>query len=301
VTGRALVTGASGFVGPHLVRRLLADGWQTAVLTRSSSRLPADLADRCTRLVSDAGWDLVDRQLRESAPDVCFHLATHFVATHQPADVGPLVAANVHLGARLLESLSAAGRTTFVNVGTVWQHHGGRPYAPTSLYAATKQAFGAVVQYYAECREVPAVTVELADTYGLGDRRGKLLQSLVRATVTGVPLGLSPGHQVVDLTHVDDVVDGLLTAAGVASTAAPVFSVHGTVLTVRDLVALVGELLGSPVPVDWGARPYRTREMMAPWLHTPVLPGWRPAVSLRSGLPAVLADLVADAGQSPPR
>lgn len=287
---RALVTGASGFIAPHLVRRLLADGWEVGLVVRATSRVPEDLLPRTTLLRADVDPAVFGDSVQVFAPRTCFHLATHFVGAHGPDDVDPLLEANLALGTRLAEALSTGG-AVFVNVGTVWQHHESRRYGPTSLYAATKQAFVDVLQFYAECTPLRAVTVELSDTYGPGDRRTKLLQLLVRAHGTGEPLLLSPGEQWIDLTHVVDVVAALVRAADLADSSAPAFAARGTTMPLRQFVALVGELLGAPVPVRWGARPYRAREMMTPWRYSPPLPGWQPSVDLRDGLAAVLAQM----------
>jgi nucleoside-diphosphate-sugar epimerase len=292
---RALVTGASGFVGPHLVRRLLADGWEVGVVARSSSGLPHDVGQRCRVVPSDVDQQAFLADVQGFAPDVCFHLATHFVGVHGPADVDPLIDANLRLGTRLADALSTLPDVAFVNVGTVWQHHDGRAYGPTSLYAATKQAFVDVLQFFAECTPLRVVTVELSDTYGPDDHRVKLLQLLVRAHRTGEPLLLSPGEQLVDLVHVADVVDALIRAVPLAGAQAPCYAVGGEPMAVRDYVALVGELLGAAVPVEWGARPYRPREMMRPWRHFPRLPGWQPAIGLREGLSGVLHEAHTDA------
>jgi nucleoside-diphosphate-sugar epimerase len=288
---RALVTGAGGFIAPHLTRRLLADGWEVGLVARSTSRVPGDLLQRAALIPADVEAAAFTDAVQAFGPEVCFHLATHFVGVHGPGDVDPLIAANLTLGTRLAEALSAQGEAAFVNVGTVWQHHDGRRYGPTSLYAATKQAFADVLQFYAECTPLRAVTVELSDTYGPHDRRTKLLQLLVRAHRTGDPLPLSPGEQWIDLTHVADVGTALVGAADLAGADAPVFAVSGTAMPLREFVALVGELLGAEVPVQWCARPYRPREMMTPWRYSPPLPGWRPSVDLRTGLADVLAGM----------
>jgi nucleoside-diphosphate-sugar epimerase len=287
---RAVVTGATGFIGGHLVRRLLRDGWEVAVLARSSSRVDDEFLRRCELVLADVDREDLALRVRRFAPDACFHLATHFVGVHGPEDVGPLVTANIELGTRLADALSASGDVAFVNTGTVWQHHDGRAYGPSSLYAATKQAFVDVLQFFAECTSLRVVTVELPDTYGPDDQRVKLLQLLARAHRTGEPLPLSPGGQLVDFVHVDDVVQALVQAVPLAGPAALSYSIGGRPMTVRDFVGLVGEVLGSDIPVEWGARGYRPREMMRPWRHFPPLPEWAPMIGLSEGLAAVLGD-----------
>jgi nucleoside-diphosphate-sugar epimerase len=285
----ALVTGATGFVGGHLTRRLLADGWTVHALARPPlTRVPAG-ADAVE--VPGTTGALVDA-VAAIAPDVCFHLATRFQPRHDVDDVAPLVDANVTFGAQLAEALARTTRTPLVNVGTAWQHYEGRPSSPTSLYAATKQALAEILEYYRQVEELPVATLELFDTYGPGDTRPKLVNLLLDAAQSGTTLEMSPGEQLIDLLHVDDAVDALCAVAvplvdGAA--AGGTFAARsGAPLSLRELVALVGDVTGSDVSVRWGARPYRPREMMEPWPAPPPPPGWAPRVALRDGLRALV-------------
>ena len=97
---RALVTGATGFVGRALTRRLLAGGWSVAALVR---RADAELPPGVEALrVPDTDADLVEL-VAATAPTHCFHLATEFRGVHQVADIAPMIAANLHFGTVLAE------------------------------------------------------------------------------------------------------------------------------------------------------------------------------------------------------
>ena len=169
-------------------------------------------------------------------PEVCFHLATAFRGVHVPADIEPMVTANVGFGTALAEAVSQAGDCTFVNTGTVWQHYDARPYSPVSLYAAMKQAFTDVLRFYQEVAGLPVVTLELTDTYGPGDPRPKLLPILLRAACEGTQLQMTDGTQLIDLLHVDDAVSALLATAD--GTPGETYGASGgETLNLRDLVA----------------------------------------------------------------
>ena len=56
----------------------------------------------------------------------------------------------------------------------------------------------------------------------------------------------------------------------------------------RDVVAALADVAGRPLPIVWGGRPYRDREVMIPWVNNVPVPGWRPLISLREGLASVL-------------
>lgn len=290
----ALVTGATGFVGGHLARRLLADGWETHAIVRPSSNatiLCEVLGSGNVHVHDGRTMGLIDI-LRSVRPDIVFHLASLVVAEHSTDDVDPLVQSNILFGVQLLEAMTVAGVSDIVNTGTTWQHYEGREYSPVSLYAATKQAFQDILLFYCEVRGLRAVTLELPDTYGPGDKRPKLLSVLNRAARSGETLQMSPGEQLLDLVHVDDVVRGYGVAAdGLLSGHLPSPSRYRlsseSLVRLKDVVELYRQATGHSVSVAWGGRPYRVREVIEPVSPVPVLPEWQPCISLRDGLAAL--------------
>ena len=189
--------------------------------------------------------------------------------------------------------MRAAGTPALVNAGTAWQNYDGDAYLPVNLYAATKQAFEDILLYYTETAPLRAITLKLYDSYGPGDTRRKLLRILLDCHRTSEPLGMSGGEQVLDLAHVDDICAAFLHAATLAhdpqqphNTAYAVSG--GQRRTLREVVQTLESVTGHTLPITWGARPYRDREVMLPWTG-PSLPGWHPSISLPEGLRALLA------------
>lgn len=288
---RVLVTGATGFVGGHLVQGLLDDGCHVSALLRAgSSEIYIDA--RAEILTHDGSTGRLDELVRRAAPDQAIHLASRFVAAHTPSDIDSLIESNLRFGCQLLDALARGGVGTLINFGTAWQHYETNAYRPVSLYAATKQAFESLAAYYVDACGLRMITLKLTDTYGPADRRGKLISALLCAAASGRPLALSPGDQVLDLVHVADVVEAVRVALARAEAdqggKAEAFAVRGAnSLTLRSLVALIEDVAGRSVPVDWGARPYREREVMTPWLGE-TLPDWTPRIDLRTGLAALV-------------
>ena len=284
---RALVTGASGYLGSHLARRLLAEGWDVHVLLRPGSDVPASASALTVHRFGGETDDLL-RIVQRAAPDVVFHLAANFVAEHRPGDVAPLVQANLLFATQLAEAMRVNGVRMLVNTGTAWQHYGDRDYDPVNLYAATKQAFEAILAYYVNAHAFRVATLALFDTYGPGDSRPKLMTALWRAARSGERLAMSSGGQLLDLVYVDDVVDAYLAAERALRAAAP-GQLHyrvssGAPLRLTELVAAFEAAAGVRLEVDWGARPDRPREMRVPWAGAAPLPGWQPRVALADGI-----------------
>lgn len=287
--GGMVVTGATGFIGRHAVRALLAAGHEVTVVRRPSSSL-AGLGKSigAVREVVDTG-DV--RRLREelsrSASGTLVHLATHYVHAPGDEDVAALYEANVAFGGRVLHAYAAAGGRRVVNTSTFSQHRGGAAYDPTNLYAATKQAFADVLAHYARNVGVTVVDVELFDTFGPGDPRTKIWRLLIDAAASGEPLPTTPGHQLLSPLHVTDAAAALCRATELAGERPPgqhAYSAPGPrVLSLKDAVALFAEANGVEVPVTWGAREYSGNEVFEFAPHGDPLPGWIPQVSLDAG------------------
>ncbi len=148
-----------------------------------------------------------------------------------------------------------------------------------------------LAQFYVEAHGLRFVTLALGDTYGPNDMRQKLLNLWCRISMTGVPLEMSEGLQKMDPVYITDVVDAYkLTVDKLGSAVWPevtmsTFSVtSGESLSLRELACLFEEVTCRKLPILWGARPMRPREVMVPWSGECRLQGWMPHVSLREGL-----------------
>lgn len=283
-----LVTGASGFLGKALVRRLVRDGRPVIAVLRPDSD-PTGLEMAVIERHDGTTTDL-RRIVEKHRPETVFHLATLCSSdTRSEDEIEPLIRSNVLFGVQLAEACVRAGTTKFINAGTYYERRGGiETYDPVSLYAATKKAFRDLLEYYANATSLRVATMTLYDTYGPGDERPKLLNLLSRHAASGEPISLSPGEQLIDLIHADDASAAFLrveTLLGEASEprAKEWCAVSGERRTLRALVALFKEATGLSPDVRFGAKAYRDREVMKPWQGETV-PGWKPVIPLKEGL-----------------
>lgn len=285
---KALITGVTGFIGHNLAKCLINNGWDVTVILRlgsSERRVPQG-----ANLVRHDGTTSQMLQIfHEAKPEVVFHLASKIVTTHSPNDLDALVDSNLRFGLQLLESAVSVGCKRFINTGTGWQHFENKEYDPVCLYAATKQAFEDLIEYYVRVSGLKVVTLKLHDNYGEDDPRGKLMALLLKAARSGEYLDLSPGEQRIDLINVRDVATAFIMADEVLckephSTHLRYMIKAENTISIRELAELISKVTGMPVNARWGARPYREREVMQPSNLGEPVPGWKQTISIEQGI-----------------
>ena len=286
---KAFITGISGYVGSHLAHYLLSKGWRISGLIRETSSLTyLENISSGISLFNYGGITTLIDALNESQPDVVFHLAACSGAGKN-TDIRTLIDSNILLGTELLEAMKVCGCKHIVNTGTYWQNYQSQEYNPVDLYAATKEAFEKLLKYYTEVENIRAITLRLFDIYGPNDNRPKLLNVIQRIANTGESLRISPGEQLLDMVYITDICRAYEQAyhlfSSDVSICNEVFGVYTNQrVSLKRLVNEYVKLLGKPVNIIYGGKPYKRREIMTPASHLRLLPGWQAEVTLEEGL-----------------
>jgi nucleoside-diphosphate-sugar epimerase len=307
---RALVTGAAGFVGSHLVDALLARGDRvvgvdcfTPYYDPAAKR--ANLAGACEHPT----FELVDTDLRIAAiepllddVDVVYHQAGQpGVRLSWSEGFADYVALNIGVTQRLLEALRAARPRARLVYACSSSIYGNQPRYPTteddlprphSPYGVTKLAGEHLCGLYAANWGLSTVSLRYFTVYGPRQRPDMSIYRLCEAALHRQPFPrYGDGTQIREFTYVDDIVRGNLAAA-LADLASGTYVnlAGGSEITLNALIDLVGELAGAPVKVEDhpamqgdafrnGGAIDRARSLL----------GWEPLVGLRQGIEAQLA------------
>lgn len=297
---RVLVTGAAGFLGSHLVSRLIEAGAEVCALdqpnARGWSRVEREtLAATLRTDVRTLAEPMHDRLLGDI--DAIFHLAAVGVVG-ETGDVRELATGNID---GTLAGLLAAQRlgSRFLYCGSCFEYGAGARWteqalpAPTTEYGAAKAGGWLLANAFARRTGVEVISLRPFTMYGPMEPPSRLVPSVVRHALAGRPIDLTPGQQTRDFVYVQDVADAFVVAATTDAAVGGTFNIcTGTAVSVRDVVLKVLEYTESSAEARFGALAYRPSEL--PVLsgdptHAAQVLGWRARVSLDDGLARTVA------------
>jgi nucleoside-diphosphate-sugar epimerase len=302
---RVLVFGATGFIGPWLVRMAAQHGAHVVVAGRNAAAAAAlrewsgGTLDSLECDVTDD--DRVQRTVAAARPHITFNLAGYGVNPDERDD------AEAHrVNGRFVGVLCAAvsrwhdtawSGAALVNAGTQLEYG---PITgelreelapqPTTSYGRSKLQGTLALQECAAASGLVAIAARLFNVYGPGERAGRLLSAMMHAAGAGLDLPLTSGEQLVDFMYVEEVAEGLLRL-GLAHGAEPGEIVNlamGRLISVRAFAELAARQLGMPSErLLFGVLPPRAETLKYDAVSTErlrQLTGWTPVVDADDGI-----------------
>ena len=297
---RVLVTGATGFIGSHLVRRLVDDGAEVHALTSVvSSVYPVRLAALRGQITLQGG-NLSDRSamdavVAEVQPTHVFHLGayTHVGKSWQRVD--ECIQTNIQGTVNLLQALDGTDYRRFVYLGTS-EIYGDIdvPFRedavvnPISPYSVSKYAGERYCRMFHQGRGWPVVMIRPFNAYGPAQTPDRVIPEIIGRALRGDELKMTQGLQTREFNYVEDLADGIIRAGTVDGIEGELFNLGcGEEISMRDLATMILELLDNPIEPKFGALPERPTEIMRMFCDNTrarELLGWSPRHTLRDGL-----------------
>jgi UDP-glucose 4-epimerase len=300
---RVLVTGAAGFIGSHLVRRLVSEGAAVSALLNKevSPWRIKDLLDQLTVWECDITDSAsLQNMVSDFQPQAVFHLAAHVDVTRSWDLVSPLVQHNIIGTINLLNALKDTGFTAFVYAGSS-EEYGTKPPPlietqrefPVSPYSFSKLSATQFCQMAARTFDLPIIVLRLFPTYGPTQEGAMLIPTAIRELLAGRTFRMTHGEQRRDFIYVDDVVEAFLQIALCKKASGEVFNVgSGAPCKIADVIDIITNHIGGDLQVIRGAIPCRKGEGDECYSSNQKIrefTGWTPTVSLEEGLRITVA------------
>lgn len=293
---KILITGATGFIGSSLVKVLLDKDFEIHTIVREHS--DTTIVDkRANTFKYDGNIESLIKYFTQEKFDGVIHLASLFLASHTDKDISNLIRSNIQLGTELLEVSKSSKTKWFINTGTFWQNYDNEEYNPVNLYSATKKAFEIIAKYYTETSDLIFTTIKLNDTFGKNDTRNKVFNLWQKIAKSEETLEMSAGEQLIDICYIDDVVSAYeiliehLNGKDASKFKNKEFAVTSEErMTLQKLSKTFEEATNSKLNIAWGVREYREREVMIPWNHGVLVPGWKPKYSLKEAISKTIGE-----------
>ena len=305
---RIIITGATGFVGANLTRRLIREGHEIHLLVRrgyNSWRIeevyPKIHIHKTDLTNKEALADVVG----EIKPEWIFHLAVYGAYSWQ-TDLQQMVQTNIMGTVNLVEACLKTGFESFVNTGTS-SEYGYKDHTPketenlepNSYYAVTKASATMFCRYIGQSRGIHIPTLRLYSAYGPFEEPGRLIPTLAAEGLAGkLPPLVNPevGH---DFVFVEDVVDAYLLAASKNDQElGAVYNVGtGIQTSIGELVASVQQILKIDAKPKWGSMPDRkwdTKIWVADSHKIQTELGWKPKYTFEQGFREMIEWLKSD-------
>jgi UDP-glucose 4-epimerase len=281
-----LVTGASGFIGSRLIKRLKDTGCVIYALSRHDAGAKRD----------DIYWieaDVTDmNRLRHVftnvRPDIVFHLASLVTGNRAINQVEPTLRSNLISTVNLLTLVTEHKCDRLVTIGSMEEPDVNSNDFPGSPYSAAKWAATGYSRMFFRLYNTPVVTATLYMVYGPDQKdTTKLIPYVTNALLQNIAPKLSSGKRDVDWIYVDDVVEGLVQSAVAPGIEGNIIDFgSGQTCTIREVVERIVDLTKPDVMPQFNALADRPLEKtrIANVKLTDSLVKWKPTITLQEGL-----------------
>ena len=292
-----MITGAAGFVGASLTRRLVKTGLRVHVLVAPEGNLwrIEDILPLITLHRGDITDEVFMNDLiGQITPTIIYHLAAHGAYPTQN-DARRILMTNVLGTCNVLEALEKTPYKLFVNTGSSSEYgFKQKPMQesdcpePNSYYSVAKLAQTMLCQYTGKFQKKPIVTFRLFSVYGPYEEPSRLVPTIVRRCLQGEALQMASPQTARDFIFVEDVVDAYLNIERLCGCGGEIFNIGtGRQVPLKDIADTVIKVTGAQVEVHWNAMQGRIWDTSV-WVghveKAKQLLGWQAKTSLEQGL-----------------
>lgn len=302
MTKTILLTGATGFLGSHLLEALVNEGYELVILKRSFSNTWR--IDHLMDRVKSYNIDMIplEKAFEEQKIDVVIHTATNYGRKNE--NVFNIVDVNLMFSLKLLETAAYFDTDAYFNTDTYF-NTGTLQYKYLSNYTLSKKQFVEWLRTFGESKKIKAVNLRLEHIYGPKDDTSKFVVWLTEKLLSNTnEINFTKGEQKRDFIFVGDVVNAyilLLRQTDLLPHVSEFDVGTGMQISIKEFVFKLKDTIESLsneptlTKLNFGAVPYREGEMMEVEEDVTSLfdIGWKPNFTLEDGLKLVVNEFTA--------
>lgn len=292
-----LITGASGFIGSVLLRRLIEQKKEVHLILRKESKTwrIADLLDKVKVHYSDLSdvSELIEI-IKQVKPTIIYHLATNGAYSYQ-SNANQIIQTNILGTWNLLQACNTINYDLFVNTGSS-SEYGAKQFSmretdivePNSYYAVTKCAQTLLCSHIAKQEHRPIVTIRPFSVYGPYEEPKRFVLTLMKALMFNEEMNLVAPETARDQIYVDDMVDAYLKIDKLKNNPGEYFNIGtGVQSTIKEMVDTAVKVTQKNAQFKWGTmegRTWDTNNWVADISKARQLLKWTPKINLEQGL-----------------
>lgn len=294
---RILVTGGSGFIGSHLVKKLIKLGAKLYVLTRHRYLVNNIRLKNVWKKINILNADLrnIDSLniLRGIEPEIIFHLAAYHHVGNSFTHFSEAIETNCLGTINLIESVENYERFIYTSTSEVYGFQATVPFRenmtpqPISPYAVGKYA--GELYCMMKCHMgYPVTVLRPFNIYGPFQSKGAIIPEVILDCLQGRAIKATQGKQTREFNYIDDIIRGFIIAAKTKKAIGEIINLGcGKEISIRNLILKIIELTNSESKVIFGAlldRPTEIWRMCADNTKARDILGWFPKISIENGL-----------------
>jgi CDP-paratose synthetase len=206
---KILITGASGYVGSNLVRSLAETNHSVYLILRGinlntevfNSKLDCHIYRGIERLID---------YFKEVEPELVIHAAGYIVDNYDTRDLKYLIDSNIYFGLEILEAMRASGCKNIINLGSIYQTNKKNLNGDYNLYAATKNAFEEIIDYYFLAYDFKTLKMRFSNIYGPNNNKS-ILNKLVNHLGNQSEFIFYSNDKLINFISIDEVINSIIS------------------------------------------------------------------------------------------
>jgi len=297
---QVLITGAAGFIGSHLTKRLLIEGAKVHTLLLKDAdifRIKDIFSNLNVKYIDIRDYESIRKYIREIKPQLIFHLAALRDVSRELRLIDEMIDTNVKGTVNLLKAIieEKIPIEYFINTGSCEEYGNGiTPFSetnkeiPVSPYSASKVASTYICNMLFRTYNIPIVTIRPFLTYGPSQDPDMFIPSLIIHCLKNKNFNMTDGYQTREFNYIDDIISAYIIAAKSSKIAGEIFNIgNGVEYSVKEVACKIVRKMNTGIKLNFGSIPTRPGEAEHFYCDNQkarLMLGWTPSVNLEDGL-----------------